>query len=85
MKKTEKYRVRECAGKFTIEIRGYEERGMLWWKRKEWMWYRTNMWGGVQQVYPVVQPASESFETLEAAQARIDEWKMPPTFHYDEG
>lgn len=81
MKNEVEYRIREYCGAFDIQIRGYEEKGMLWWKRKEWSWYRTNAWGGLRQAWPIVQPISKSFKTLEAAQKRVDEWKKGATYH----
>ena len=81
MKEDMKYRIREYCGEFKIEIWGYEEKGMLWWKRKEWSWYMTNAWGGVIQTYPILQPFSESFKTLEAAKKRLEEWKKGATYH----
>lgn len=81
MKEDVKYRIREYCGAFEIQIWGYKEKGMLWWKRKEWSWYRTNAWGGVIQTWPILQPFSESFKTLEAAQKRVEEWKKGATYH----
>ena len=63
MKNDVEYRIREYCGTFEIQIRGYEEKGMLWWKRKEWSWYRTNAWGGVIQTFPILQPFSKRFKT----------------------
>tara|TARA_R110002020_G_scaffold222063_2_gene430412 strand:+ start:1084 stop:1335 length:252 start_codon:yes stop_codon:yes gene_type:complete len=81
MKDEVKYRIREYCGAFEIQIYGYKEKGMFWWKRKEWSWYRTNAWGGVIQTYPILQPFSKSFKTLEAAQKRVEEWKKGATYH----
>ena len=81
MKNDVEYRIREYCGTFEIQIRGYEEKGMLWWKRKEWSWYRTNAWGGVIQTFPILQPCSKRFKTLEAAQKCVEEWKKSATYH----
>jgi len=72
---TAEYRIREYCGEYRIEIRAYEEKGMLWWKRKEWSWCRTNPWGGVRFGYPVSQPYSKTFKSLEKARAQIAKWK----------
>ena len=77
-----RYRVVEYFGSFTIETRGYEEKGILWWKRKEWNWYRTNYWGGVMQTYPIPQPLSKIFDTLEEAQQCINGWERGEIYHY---
>jgi hypothetical protein len=81
MKKDVKYRIKEYCGAFEIQIWAYEEKGMLWWKRKEWNWYRTNAWGGVLQTYQILEPFSESFKTLEDAQNCVMEWKKGVTYH----
>ena len=81
MKNELEYRIREYCGAFEIEIRGYEEKGMFWWKRKEWSWYRTNVWGDVIQTYPRLQPSSGTLKTLEDAQNRIEEWNKGETYH----
>lgn len=82
MKKEFEYRIREYCGVFEIQIRGYEEKGMLWWKRKEWSWYRTNAWGGVIQTRPILEPPSPNFKTLEEAKKCVEEWNKGTTYHY---
>ena len=81
MEKEVKYRIKEYCGVFDIQIRAYEKKGMLWWKRKEWSWYRINAWGGVLQTWPVLQPQCKSFKTLEAAQKRAAEFEKGATYH----
>jgi hypothetical protein len=72
------YRIKEYCGEFTIQIYSYKVKGMLWWKRKEWNWSETNIWGGVWQPY---QPFSETFKSLEEAHQQIKDWKSTPVYH----
>ena len=76
-----KYRIKEYNGLFIIQVRGYEEKGMLWWKKKEYNWYRANIWGGVTQFYPIAEPVCDFFKTLEAAREQIKRWKKGVTYH----
>ncbi len=39
-----RYRIVERNGKFSIQARGYEIKGMLWWKKKVWDWHIVNIW-----------------------------------------
>jgi len=76
-----KYRIKELNGKFTIEIYAYKEKGMIWWKSKEWNWYRTNSWGGVLQFYPKTQPSSTVFSSLKNAKKQVKKWRATPIYH----
>ena len=75
-----KYRIKEYCGLFEIQIWSYEDNGTLWWKKKIWDWYPTNSSGGVLQRLFLQQP-SGSFNTLEEAQKRVDEWRKGVTYH----
>ena len=81
MKNDIKYRIREYCGAFEIQVLGYKEKGMLWWKRKEWDWYRTNAWGGIIKTFPIVQPFSKKFKTLKAAKKQINKWNKDTNYH----
>lgn len=82
MKNTAEYRIKEHMGVFTIQIRAYKTKGMLWWRKKEWGWYSVNAWGGVLQSYPILQPICRNFKTLKDAEKRIQEWENEPKYHY---
>ena len=75
------YRITEFCGAFTIEVKGHEEKGILWWKKREWSWFRCNLYGGVIQVWPIVQTPCKSFKTLEDAEKRVKEFKKGVTYH----
>ena len=77
-----KYRIEEYCGKFSIQIYSFEQTGILWWKRKIWDWYSTNAWGGVWQSYPICEPHSKTYNSLEEAQQRIEKWNNKPVYHY---
>jgi len=81
MRENIKYRIKEYCGEFSIQIYAYEEKGILWWKRKEWSWSRTNAWGGVWQPWPICQPFSKTFKSLEKAQQQIKDWQSDPVYH----
>jgi len=68
------YRIKEVRGFFRIQIYAYEEVGILC-KRKEWKWEYTNAWGGVWEIFPVPQPFSKTFSSLEAAQDQVKKWR----------
>jgi hypothetical protein len=74
------YRIKECCGRYNIEIRGYEEKGILWWKHKVWGWEGTNSWGGVHWCCPISQPYSKTYKTISGAVNQIAKWKAG--FHY---
>jgi len=75
------YRIKESCGRYTIQIYGYDETGILWWKKKKWNWFKTNPWGGVRQIYPILQPASKKFKSLEKAKKQIKCWESKPIYH----
>jgi len=77
----EEYRISEYLGVFEIEVRGFKTTGMWWWKKKVYEWYRPNIWGGVIQNYPVVQPHLESFKTIEDARNCIKVFKKGIIYH----
>jgi hypothetical protein len=81
MREKAKYRIKENNGEFSVEIYGYKEKGILWWKRKEWHWFRTNSWGGVWNSWPIPQPYKK-FKSLEEARQQIKTWKSDSIFHY---
>lgn len=81
MREDVKYRIKEYCGAFTIHIYAYETKGMLWWKRKVWSWYPTNVWGGIWHSWPVNQPISKTFKSLEEAQKQIKDWRTNPIYH----
>lgn len=82
MGKDFKYRVVEHNGKFKIEVYAYEERGFLWWKRKEPIgWRDTNSQGGVHQWWPVTQAYSKTFKSLKKAKKQIAEWQSETVYH----
>ena len=72
-----KYRIKEYCDEFTIQIYSYEEKGSLWWKRKEWAWYKCNRLGGPYQFW---QTLCESFKTLDEAKERL-EWFKSGAFY----
>lgn len=63
-----KYRIRKIRERYIIEIMAYKKKGYLWWKHKEWSWYRTNAWGGLHQVWPIDQPLSKIYKKLSKAE-----------------
>lgn len=75
------YRIKEYNGLFIIQVRGYEEKGLLWWKKKKYNWYRANIWGGVTNFYPIADPVSDWFKTLDDARAQIKLWRKGVTYH----
>lgn len=96
MKNYTKYRIQEYRGVFTIQIYTYEEHGMLWWKRKVWDWYDTNLRGSRRMshimfgshssnymVDRIVDPI-KTFSTLKEAKRQIEEWESDVIYHYKE-
>ncbi len=76
------YRVCEYDGIFTIQCLAYEFKGILWWRRKVWIWENTNIWGGVRCGYPIFQPISPKFKSLKAAMKKIKSWQKGYSYHY---
>ena len=80
--KSPKYRIEEYCGVFTIYVRGYKWKGMFWWQKKEWDWYKCNKYGGIVQTYHTfVQPSCKSFNSLEKAKDRVNQFKKGATYH----
>jgi len=69
------YRIKEYLEGFEIQVKGYENKGILWWKKKEWSWNRTNIWGGVWRVWPIPEPFCKTFKTLKSAKEKLKEFK----------
>ena len=76
------YRVKEENGEFSIQIKIIEEKGCLWWKKKEEYWKMTNYWGGPWIRYSIEQPYSKSFKTLQEAKDQITLWQTEIKYHY---
>jgi hypothetical protein len=75
------YRIVEYCGVFDIEVMGYKIIGILWWTKKVYSWCKPNIWGGVRQTFPSLQPICKSFKTLEKAQEQVKEFKKGRIYH----
>ena len=76
-----KYVIKEFDGDFEIGIQGYETTGMWWWKKKHKVIYRCNIWGGVIQTFPILQPIQDTFKTLKDAEDKVKSWQKGATYH----
>lgn len=81
------YKIKEHCGTFQILVKGYEIKGFLWCRRKEWGWYRANEWGGVPQYHvsilggePII-PYCETFNTLKKAEEKIKQFQYGAKYH----
>jgi len=81
MKKDVKYRIKKYQGRYFIQVWAYEEKGILWWKRKVYDWYDTNSWGRVWNIEPIVEPWDE-FKTIKKARKKIKLW-LTTTVYYN--
>ena len=78
-----KYRVREFNDKFTIQVGFLEKTGILWWSRKDWVWYETWESGNPKPKHPTAYiPKSYPYTSLCEAQWQIDKWTQREVFHY---
>lgn len=82
------YRIMEYDGRFIIQAGTEITKGMLWWKKKEMEWIRTDI-NGVPliyaplikidtSIYPGRQPA---FDTLKEARLKIMQWQKGSVIH----
>tara|TARA_B110000091_G_C13715480_1_gene432414 strand:- start:221 stop:475 length:255 start_codon:yes stop_codon:yes gene_type:complete len=78
-----KYRVREFNDNFTIQVGFLEKTGVLWWSRKDWVWYETWESGNPKPKFPTVHiPKSYPYTSLREAKVRIERWEQGEVFHY---
>jgi len=68
------YKIIKERGNYKILVWGYDTKGILWWKKKVWQWYNTNIWGGILQIWPIVQPPSDYFKKLKDAKKCVKNW-----------
>lgn len=82
------YRIMEFDGKYMIQAGREVTKGMLWWKRREMEWRRTDI-NGVPliyapliridtSIYPGIQPLLPS---LEMARAKVKSWERGRIIH----
>lgn len=84
MKNKPVYRIKEFKGVFIIQILSCKNKGFLWWKRKEYDWCDTNIFGLEWKSYPIPEPYSKTFKSLKKASEQINRWVDNPQelYHY---
>ena len=74
-----KYRIKEHCGVFTIEIYAWKYKRFPYNKKKIWTWEKCNVWGGVHNNHPVMQPPCKTFKNIEKAKEQAKEWELNRT------
>ena len=63
-----KYRIEEKNGIYSIQVRGYKYKGILWWRKKVWEWCECDISGGVLNYHPLLLiPSAPYFNNIENA------------------
>jgi hypothetical protein len=78
-----KYRVREYNDEFTIQVGFFEKTGVLWWVRRDWVWYETWESGNPKPKFSSIYvPKSYTYTHLYEAKIQICKWEKGDVFHY---
>ena len=75
-----KYRIVEIRGVFVVQRKLYEIKGVLWWKRKEYLWGAVNIYGS-EFVYWEPFDILPPLKTLKKAKERVRVFMKPIVYH----
>ncbi len=72
------YRIKELSGVFTIHVKKYRTKGILWWKNRTYVLHLCNDNGEICRTWPVDESPCVTFQSLAAAKKRIELFRNPP-------
>lgn len=75
----QEYRIVEYCGRFSIQAKGIETKGLLWWKKEREVWRRASIYGKNRLTY--YSPPIEDFRSLEEAKHRVKQWQQGEIIH----
>lgn len=77
-----KYRIKEKNGTYTVQVRGYEYKGILWWRKKVWNWYACDCFGHVWNLQPpLFIPLAPTFNNIDSAKEWVRGVLEEPKYH----